>query len=44
MLAEPIAAKASSMFTITRRWFDTIAAPGPGNAYQGQASLDFTLP
>ena len=31
-------------FTITRRWFDTIATPGPDNAYQGQASLDFALP
>jgi len=31
-------------FTITRRWFDTTTAPGPDNAYQGQGSLDFTLP
>jgi hypothetical protein len=30
-------------FEITRRWFDTSAAPGPDNAYHGQASLDFTL-
>lgn len=31
-------------FTIIRRWFDTTADLGPGNAYQGQASLEFTLP
>ena len=30
-------------FEITRRWFDTSAPVGPDNAYQGQATLEFTL-
>ncbi len=30
-------------FEITRRWFDTEAPVGPDNAYEGQATLAFTV-